>query len=113
MCEMHKQGVREEVEGVVASEVLEELRVFDYSQELVDDPYVENFRVAQRWGRSPSPEAPEILEWVVYEAEDGATMKVLSSISKPPLRLWCYWADTKRKESFCVTQVFKETCTSG
>ena len=110
---MHQQGFQEEVEGVVASEVLEELCDFDYSQELADNPYGETFRVAQRWGRSPSSEAPEILEWVVYEAEDVATMKVLRSIRKPPLRLWCFWADTKRKENFCVTQVFKETCTSG
>ncbi len=105
---MHQQGAQEEVEDVVASEVPEEFCGFEYSQRLADDLYGETFRVAQHWGRSPSSDAPEIVEWVVREAEDEATMMVLRSIRKPPPRLWCFWAGTKRKESFSATLVLKK-----
>jgi hypothetical protein len=57
--------------GVVAPEVRKELRIFVEPQELADDLYGDDLGVKERWGGSALSEAPEILESVVDEAEDG------------------------------------------
>jgi hypothetical protein len=67
---MHTSEVREEV-GVVAPEVRKEFCIFIESQELTDDLDGEHFRVAQRGSWSAPSETPEVLESVIYEAEDG------------------------------------------
>ncbi len=68
---MHSPEVQEEVVGVVAPEVLKEFRVFVKPQKLADNLDGEYFRVAERGGGSAPSQAPEFLESVVYEAEDG------------------------------------------
>jgi hypothetical protein len=83
---MYTSEVREEV-SVVAPEVRKELLVFIYSQKLTDDLDGEDFRVAERGGRSAPSEAPEVLESVISMRQKTATMKVLRSIRRrPPLR---------------------------
>jgi hypothetical protein len=67
---MHPQQVREVVVGVVAPEVGKELRIFVYPQELTDNLDGEDFRVAERRGRSALSEASKLSDAVVYEAED-------------------------------------------
>jgi hypothetical protein len=67
---MHVQEVREEV-GVVAPKVRKELCILVYTQELADDLDGEHFRVTERGGGSAPSEMSEVLEPVVYEAEDG------------------------------------------
>jgi hypothetical protein len=49
------------------------------------------------------PEAPEVHESVVYEAEEGYDdegAKIQQKTSATSL--WCYRANTERKEVFCV-----------
>ena len=62
---MHMHQVREVV-GVVAPEVGKELRIFVYPQELTDNLDGNDFRVAERRGRSALSEAPEVSDAVVY-----------------------------------------------
>jgi hypothetical protein len=83
---MHTSEVREEV-GVVASEVPKELFVFIYAQKLADDLYGKHLRVAQRGGGSTCSEAPEVLDVVVYEAEDSNDEGAKIHNRRPPLRL--------------------------
>jgi hypothetical protein len=66
---MHLPEVREEV-GVVAPEVRKELGVFVEPEELTDDLDSQYFRVTERGSGSAFSEAPEVLESVIYEAED-------------------------------------------
>jgi hypothetical protein len=82
---MHTSEVWEEV-GVVAPEVCKELCVFVYSQKLADDLDGEDLRVAQRGGRSAPSEMTEVLEMVVYEAEDGYDEGAKIHERRPPLR---------------------------
>jgi hypothetical protein len=67
---MHLPQIRKEV-GVVTPEVRKELRVFIESEELSDDLDGEDFRVGECRSGSTCSEVPEILEMVVYEAEDS------------------------------------------
>jgi hypothetical protein len=66
---MHLPEVREEV-GVVAPEVRKEFGVFVEPEELTDDLDSQYFRVAERGSGSALSEAAEVLESVIYEAED-------------------------------------------
>ncbi len=109
---MHPQEVREEV-GVVAPEVLKEFRVFVESQELTDDLDGEHFRVAQRWGGSPSSQAPEASDAVVDEAEDGHDEGAKIHESEDLLLASVGLGATERREVFSLAQVIKETCTRG
>ena len=88
---MHVQEVREEV-GVVPAEVREELRVFVEPQELADDLHSEDFGVAERGGGSALSEAPEVLETVIYEAEDGYDEAAKIHKKTSATSLWCYWS---------------------
>jgi hypothetical protein len=66
---MHTSEVREEV-GVVVPEVRKEFCVFVEPQELPNDLDSQYFRVAERGSGSALSEASEVLESVIYEAED-------------------------------------------
>src|SRR5215212_446447 len=66
---MHLPEVREVV-GVVAPEVRKEFGVFVEPEELTDDLDSQYFRVTERGSGSALSEAPEVLESVIYEAED-------------------------------------------
>ena len=83
---MHLPEVREEV-GVVAPEVRKEFGVFIEPEELTDDLDSQYFRVTERGSESALSEAPEVLESVIYEAEDRDDDEgALRSIRRPPLR---------------------------
>jgi hypothetical protein len=56
--------------GVVAPEVGKELRILVYPQELTDDHDGDDLRVKERRGGAACSKAPEVLDVVVYEAED-------------------------------------------
>ncbi len=86
---MHPPQVREEV-GVVAPEVRKELCIFVKPQELADDLDGEDFRVEERRSRSAPSEASEILESVVYEAEDDNDEGAKIHERRPPLRRWVW-----------------------
>jgi hypothetical protein len=66
---MHSPQVREVV-GVVVPEVGKELRVLIESQELSDDLDGEHFGIGECGGGSTCSEASEVLDAIVYEAED-------------------------------------------
>ena len=109
---MHLPEVREEV-SVVASEVLEEFRIFVYPQELADELDGEDFRVVERWGGSPFSEAPEVLESVVYEAEDGddegAKIQEKTSATSGAIEL----TPSVGRSSVLLKSSNKQTCTWG
>jgi hypothetical protein len=91
------QEVREEV-GVVAPEVGKELRIFVHPQKLAYDLDGEDLRVAQRWGGSATSETSEILDAVVYKAEDADDEGVKIHWKRPPsLRL--VWAPPSVRRS--------------
>jgi hypothetical protein len=73
--------------GVAAPEVRKELRVFVEPQELADDLDGKDFGVAERGSGSAPSEAPEVLESVIYEAEDGYDEGAKIHERRPPLRL--------------------------
>ena len=108
---MYLPQVREEVR-VVASEVRKEFGVFVYPQELAYDLDGEDLRVAQRWGRSAPSEISEVLDMVVYEAEDSNDEGVKIHKKKSPFTLVGLVA-TERKEVFSLVQAPNETCTRG
>jgi hypothetical protein len=109
---MHLPEVREEV-GVVAPKVHKELRVFIESQELAYDLDGKDFGVAQRWGGSTGSETPEVLEAVVYEAEDGYDEGVKIHESEDLLLASVGLGTTERREVSPFIQPFGETCTRG
>ena len=81
-------------------------------QELADNLDSENFGVAEcRSGSAARPEAPDVLESVIYEAEDRCDegAKIHKKTSFMPVGLDA----TERREVFCLAQVLKETCTRG
>ena len=56
-------------------------------RKLADELYGKHLRVAQRGGGSTCSEAPEVLDVVVYEAEDGNDEGAKIHNRRPPLRL--------------------------
>ena len=88
---MHVQEFWEEM-GVVAPEVREELRVFVEPQELADDLDSEDLGIAERRGGSAPSEGPEVLESVIYEAEDGYDEGAKIHKKTSATSLWCYWS---------------------
>ena len=95
--------------GVVASEVREEFRVFVEPQKLSDGLDGEDFRVAERRGRSACSEAPKGSVRRSSMRQKTATMKVLRSIRRrPPLRLWCYWLTPSVGRSFVLLKSSKK-----
>jgi hypothetical protein len=66
---MYLPEVREEV-GVVAPEVHKEFGVFVEPEELTYELDSQYFRVAERGSGSALSEAAEVLESLIYEAED-------------------------------------------
>jgi hypothetical protein len=110
---MHTFEVREEV-GVVASEVRKEFRVFIEPQELTDDLDSEYFAVAESRSGSAYSEAPELSDAVVYEAEDGHDEGAKIHKKKTSTTsLWCYLANTERREVFSLAQVFTRNLHTG
>jgi hypothetical protein len=57
--------------GVVAPEVGDELLIFVESQKFADGLDGDDLRVKERRGGSACSKAPEVLDAVVNEAEDG------------------------------------------
>ncbi len=109
---MYPPELREEV-GVMAPEVRKELCIFIESQELADDLDGEDFCVEERWGGSTCSEAPEILEAVVDEAEDGYDEGVKIHESEDLLLASVGLGTTERREVSLFIQPFGETCTRG
>ena len=100
--------------GVVAPEVRKEFCVFVEPQELADDLDSEDFRVAEHRGGSACSEVPEVLESVIYEAEDGYDEGALRSMKKTSATsLWCYWLTPSVGRSSLWLKSSKETCTRG
>jgi hypothetical protein len=100
--------------GVVAPEVGKELRIFIESQKLANDLDGEHFRVRERGGGSAPSEAPEVLESVIYEAEDGYDEGAKIHKKKTSATsLWCYLVNTERREVFSLAQVLKEKPAHG
>ena len=56
-------------------------------RKLADELYGKHLRVAQRGGGSTCSEAPEVLDVVVYEAEDSNDEGAKIHNRRPPLRL--------------------------
>jgi hypothetical protein len=109
---MHPSEVREEV-SVVAPEVLEEPFVFVYPQELADYLDGEDFRVEEHRSGSTCPEAPEVLEPVIDEAEDGYDEGAKIHESEDLLLASVGLGTTERREVSLFIQPFEETCTRG
>jgi hypothetical protein len=109
---MHPPQIREKV-GVVAPEVRKEFRVFAYPQELAYDLDGKDFRVAERRSGSACSEAPEVLELVVYEAEDGHDKGAKIHESEDLLLASVGLGTTERREVSLIIQPFGETCTRG
>ncbi len=109
---MHSPQVREVV-GVVAPEVGKELRIFVYPQEFTDNLDGEDFRVAERRGRSAFSEASEILDAIVYEAEERDDEGVKIHESGDLLLASVGLGATERREVSLFIKPFGKTCTRG
>jgi len=107
---MHMHQVREVV-GVVAPEVGEELGVFVYAQELTDNLDGEDFGVAECRGRSAFSEASEVLDAIVYEAEDRDDEGVKIHESGDLLLASVGLGATESREVSLSIQPFGKTCT--
>jgi hypothetical protein len=97
----------------VAPEVSEEFDILVHAEELAHDLDGEDFGVGELWGGAALAQWSPVLNSVVYEAEDGHDEGAKIHKKTSATSLWCYWADTERREGFSLAQVLKETCTRG
>ena len=109
---MHPPQIREEV-GVVTPEVRKEFGLFVYPQELAYDLDGEDFGVAERRSGPTCSEAPEVLDTIVDEAEDGYDEGAKIHESEDLLFASVGLGTTERREVSLFIQPFGETCTRG